>query len=115
MNEEIKVALVTGASRRIGAEIVRVLHGAGYGIALHFHRSEAAAEALAAELNARRAGSVQLLRARLDDWFGRYVTPHFDGSRETVTGSGQLGPIGPARKPGLAFEEGRIAHLVRGP
>lgn len=67
MNEVTKVVLVTGASRRIGAEIVRVLHAAGYGVALHFHRSAESAETLAADLNARRPDSVQLLRADLND------------------------------------------------
>ena len=55
---EGRVALVTGGSRRIGAAIVRVLHGAGMHVALHYRRSRGAAEALAAELNAVRPGSV---------------------------------------------------------
>ena len=44
---EGRVALVTGGSRRIGAAIVRVLHGAGMHVALHYRRSRGAAEALA--------------------------------------------------------------------
>ena len=59
---EGRVALVTGGSRRIGAAIVRVLHGAGMHVALHYRRSRGAAEALAAELNAVRQGSVALRR-----------------------------------------------------
>ncbi|MDX1433234.1 MAG: pteridine reductase [Gammaproteobacteria bacterium] len=47
-----KVALVTGAGRRIGAAIVRRLHGAGMHVALHYRRSRAEAERLCAELNA---------------------------------------------------------------
>lgn len=72
-----KVALVTGAGRRIGAEIVRHLHEAGYRIALHYQRSTAEAEALAAELSDRRPDSVRLLRAdlaetgRLVEWVER--------------------------------------------
>ncbi len=65
MSESIKVALVTGASRRIGAEIVRHLHQSGYRIVLHFNRSVGEAEALAADLNDVRAGSVKTLQADL--------------------------------------------------
>lgn len=61
------VALVTGAAARIGAAIVRHLHGAGYRVLLHYHRSHERAAALAAELNGVRAGSVQLLQADLLD------------------------------------------------
>ncbi len=60
-----KSALVTGAARRIGAEIVRRLHAAGYHIVLHYHRSAADAEALCSELNAVREDSVRLLQADL--------------------------------------------------
>jgi pteridine reductase len=61
----MKSALVTGAARRIGAEIVRRLHAAGYNIVLHYHQSAADAEALCNELNAMREGSVRLLQADL--------------------------------------------------
>jgi len=43
-------ALVTGASRGIGRACAEALAGAGFRVALHFHREEAAAAALAAEL-----------------------------------------------------------------
>ena len=42
------VVLVTGAARRVGAEIVRTLHAAGARVAIHCRRSRAAAEDLAA-------------------------------------------------------------------
>ena len=67
MNESDRVALVTGASRRIGAEIVRGLHAAGYRVLLHYHRSEDEARQLAGALNAARPDSVLALRADLDD------------------------------------------------
>src|SRR5687767_4199068 len=57
--------LVTGAGRRIGAAIVRALHGAGMGVVLHCHRSHAEADFLAATLNAARAGSAAVVRADL--------------------------------------------------
>lgn len=43
-------ALVTGGARRIGADISRDLAEAGYSVAIHYHRSEAAAHALVDEI-----------------------------------------------------------------
>jgi pteridine reductase len=60
-----KVALVTGGAQRIGAAIVRALHAQGMQVALHYRRSRVPAEALAAELNAARSGSVALFQAEL--------------------------------------------------
>ncbi|ALP54342.1 pteridine reductase [Candidatus Tenderia electrophaga] len=62
-----KVALITGAAHRIGAELARRLHGAGMNIALHYRHSSAQAEALAAQLNAIRPDSVVPLQADLLD------------------------------------------------
>ena len=59
------VALVTGAARRLGAAIARRLHAAGYDVALHCHASRSQADALAAELEATRAGSTRVLQADL--------------------------------------------------
>ncbi len=60
-----KVALVTGGARRIGAAVVRVLHGAGARVVIHYRSAEAEAAALEAALNAIRAGSATCLRADL--------------------------------------------------
>ena len=62
-----RVALVTGAARRVGASIVRTLHAAGYRIALHYRQSATEAAALAAGLNAQRPGSVATYAADLLD------------------------------------------------
>ena len=59
------VALVTGSARRLGAAIARGLHAAGYDLALHCHGSQAERDALAAELEAARAGSTLALQADL--------------------------------------------------
>src|SRR6187399_1551044 len=60
-----KTALVTGAARRIGAEIARRLHAAGANVVLHYRGAEAEAAALEAELNAARAASALKVKADL--------------------------------------------------
>jgi pteridine reductase len=62
-----EVALITGAARRIGAEIARTLHRAGINVLLHYRGSREAAATLAAELNAERPDSARLLQADLLD------------------------------------------------
>ncbi len=62
-----KVVLITGAARRVGAAIARKLHGAGASLVIHYHRSAAEAQALAAELNAVRTSSVTPLGGDLLD------------------------------------------------
>ena len=61
------VALVTGAARRIGAEIAEQLHAAGYAVLLHCHRSVEQAVALSGRLNRRRPDSAHVLTADLCD------------------------------------------------
>ena len=62
-----QAALVTGAARRVGAQIARVLHAEGANVAIHCHHSVEPARQLAAELNERRAGSAMVLVADLCD------------------------------------------------
>jgi NAD(P)-dependent dehydrogenase (short-subunit alcohol dehydrogenase family) len=45
-----RTAIVTGGAKRIGAEIVRALAADGWHVLIHYNRSRAEAEALAAEL-----------------------------------------------------------------
>lgn len=66
-NTMVKVALVTGAARRIGAEIAAVLHNAGMNIILHYHTSLQEADALCFKLNEKRPQSAMILRADLRD------------------------------------------------
>lgn len=61
------VILVTGAARRVGAEIARELHAAGARVALHFRHSRSDAETLAAGFNATRPGSASIFQADLLD------------------------------------------------
>ena len=60
-----KVALVTGAARRVGAAIARRLHAAGAEVLIHYRGSEGDAARLEAELNALRANSALRLKADL--------------------------------------------------
>ncbi len=69
-------ALVTGGARRIGAQLVRALHARGASVAIHCHRSRAAADALAEELERERAGSAIVVAADLRT---------SDGCRQAVT------------------------------
>jgi pteridine reductase len=62
-----QVVLITGAARRIGAEIARTMHAAGANILIHYRSSAAAARALADSLNAIRANSAALHEAHLLD------------------------------------------------
>ena len=61
-------ALITGSARRIGAAIARRLHAQGYDLALHYRGSAAEMQALAAELESARAGSVLTLQADLSEF-----------------------------------------------
>ena len=135
------VVLVTGAARRIGAAVVRHLHAEGFDIALHYHRSKAEAEALAAELNAVRADSVVILDADLADdarlatmvdeaarWHGRldalvnnassfHATPvgSIDGAAwDNLFASNARAPLflSQAAAPHLAAQQGAIVNMV---
>ena len=60
-----KTILITGAAKRVGAEIARTLHAAGANVLLHYRSAEAEAEALVAALNALRPGSAACVQADL--------------------------------------------------
>lgn len=80
---EGKVALITGAAQRVGAEIVRTLHAAGMHTVIHYRHSESAAKVLQDELESKRKDSTLLLQAdmanvgviptmvrQIEDWRG---------------------------------------------
>lgn len=84
-NLDGKVALITGAARRIGAAIATTLHASGARVAIHYRASSDAAAALAQELNAKRADSAAIFRVDLKD------TPALDGLVDEIVGwSGRL-------------------------
>ena len=129
-----QVVLVTGAAARIGATLARSLHGVGADVVVHYHRSAAAAEALVAELNAKRGDSAIALSGdvreadickRLVDeatsWHDRldilinnassfYPTPLGTGTAEQwhdLIGSNLLGPF--------FLSQAAAPHLKRSP
>lgn len=65
MQNHQKVALITGAARRIGATIARVLHQSGMNVLVHYYTSQDEAEQLCGELNALRDNSAVAVQADL--------------------------------------------------
>lgn len=59
------VALITGAAKRVGAQIARSLHLAGYDLVLHYRQSRDEMDALVAELETERADSTLAIAADL--------------------------------------------------
>jgi len=66
----LPVALITGAARRIGAEIAKHLHQNDFQIIIHCHQSKNEAEKLAEELNRLRPGSATVVVADLNSQQG---------------------------------------------
>jgi pteridine reductase len=135
------VVLVTGAARRIGAEIARMLHSAGASLMLHYRSSAMPAMQLAAELNELRPGSAAMAAASLDnvaaidqlvgatlERFGRidalvnnassfFATPIGGITEEAwddLMGSNLKGPLflAQAAAPHLAASGGAIVNIV---
>lgn len=65
MNDQ-PVALITGGAQRIGAEICRTLHQAGFGVIIHYRHSSSEAEQLAKDLNQLRNHCAAALYADLN-------------------------------------------------
>lgn len=63
----MKTALITGAARRIGAEIARTLHANNYHVIIHCNHSIAEANQLAAALNKIRADSARVIQQPLEN------------------------------------------------
>src|SRR5882724_9966575 len=62
-----KVALVTGAASDVGAEIARALAAEGAAVALNYHSSADAAEAVVAEIK-QKGGNAKAYRADVSDF-----------------------------------------------
>ena len=63
-----KVVFITGASRRVGAQVGRHLHDHGANLVIHYRSSKDEALALQAELQRARPDSVALLQGDLLDY-----------------------------------------------
>jgi pteridine reductase len=61
------VILITGAARRIGAEIARLFHAQNYRIILHYNRSATEADKLCSQLNTLRTDSCLLVQSDLNN------------------------------------------------
>lgn len=64
---DTKCVLVTGGAKRIGAEIVRLLHKTGYRVIIHCRLSQQAADKLAKELNDKRQDSAKVIQGDLNN------------------------------------------------
>lgn len=65
MDSPAPVVLITGAARRVGAAIARLLHAAGASVVLHYRNSQGESAALAEELNALRPDSAWVVKQDL--------------------------------------------------
>jgi pteridine reductase len=79
-----KVALVTGAGRRLGRALAQALAQRGMTVALHYHKSEEGARSLAQEIQ-RAGGSAACFRADLTDAHAAEELP-----RQVAAALGQL-------------------------
>lgn len=104
------VILVTGAARRVGAEIARTLHAAGWRLAIHYRISAESAETLAAELNATRPGSAAAFAADLLDidrlpQLVTAVTTHFGRLDGLVNNASSFFPTAVGRIDAAAWDD----------
>lgn len=61
-----KVALITGAAKRIGSTIAKHLHENGFNVIVHYNHSKGEAEALKEKLNASRSNSATLIAGNIN-------------------------------------------------
>jgi pteridine reductase len=113
------VVLITGAARRVGAEIARTLHAAGADLVLHYRASAAEAERLADDLNARRENSALALRHDLRDIDGlarmvEVAVAHFGRLDALVNNASSFFPT-PVGKIDAAAWDDLIGSNLKGP
>jgi pteridine reductase len=138
---EGRIALVTGAARRVGAEIATHLHAAGANVGIHYRHSADDAEELVARLNGLRPDSATAFQADLldttaipalvgaaTDWRGGidilvnnastfYPTPLDEVTEahwDDLVGSNLKAPLflAQAAAPGLRERRGNIVNIV---
>lgn len=99
-----RVALVTGAARRIGRAIALALAEHGFAVAIHHRDSTADAEATAAEIRARGVGAV-VLRADLGE--------EASVTRLLPATAAALGPVGVLVNNASVFERDEMNDATR--
>jgi len=97
-------ALVTGGARRIGRALVLALAEAGFAVAVHHHRSRAAAEALVVEI-AQAGGKAIALAADLAD--------EVAVQRLLAEAAAALGPIGVLVNNASVFDNDTVGTVTR--
>lgn len=94
-----RAALVTGGGRRIGATICRRLAAEGFRVAVHYNRSRAEAEALAAEIGGVALAADLAEEGQVAGLVGRAAAA--------------LGPLGVLVNNASTFERDRIDSMTR--
>jgi pteridine reductase len=69
-NTAVNTALITGAAKRVGAQIAKRLHAQGYDVAIHYRNSSEQAQQLAETLNRLRPNSAACFGANLSTKLG---------------------------------------------
>ena len=69
-NSREKVVLITGAARRIGANIAQLFHNANYIVVIHYNNSASAADKLCHTLNQIEPDSCLMVQANLSNTAG---------------------------------------------
>lgn len=97
-DEEVVIMDEYGPTRMIRTKEWKYIHRYPYGEHELYHLAVDPDEAVNLIKDTQYEAQVCTLRNRLNHWYDRYVDPRRDGSREAVTGNGQL------RKCGLESE-----------
>jgi pteridine reductase len=89
--------LITGAARRLGAQMARTVHAHGASVAVHYRASSQEADALVADLNAQRPGSALAVAADLIDLSTHEpliarVVDHFGGLNALINNASTFYP-----------------------
>jgi pteridine reductase len=64
---EQKIVFITGAAKRVGAEMTRLLHANNMNVIIHYHASAKEAQSLCDELNQQRQNSAMRIQGDLND------------------------------------------------
>ena len=84
MSQREKVVLITGAARRIGANIAQLFHNANYLVVVHYNQSASDANRLCKKLNDSDPDSCLLVQANLSS------TPGIKKISDLITNLGRL-------------------------